>query len=44
MSPGGSVILNTLKKWPVVRQIIDGGKGTGREAMSDHSVRKIIKH
>jgi hypothetical protein len=27
--------LKMLQRWPVVRQIVDGGDGTGPEAMSD---------
>jgi len=32
------MISNLLKRWPVVRQMLDGGDGTGREAMSSRTV------
>src|ERR1700735_1700826 len=28
---------STLMRWPLIRQIVDGGDGTGREAMSDQT-------
>ena len=38
---GDCEVLNMLKelltRWPVTRQILDGGNGTGREAMSDRT-------
>ena len=30
-------LLNLLKQWPVLRQLRNGGDGTGPEAMSEHT-------
>jgi formate dehydrogenase major subunit len=30
-------MLSNLLRWPVMRQIFEGGDGTGREAMSEHT-------
>jgi formate dehydrogenase major subunit len=34
-------LLNLLKQWPVLRQLRNGGDGTGPEAMSEHT-RKLL--
>ena len=31
------MIFEVLRRWPVVRQVLDGGDGTGREAMTDRT-------
>ena len=31
------MIKSTLMRWPLMRQIVEGGDGTGREAMSDQT-------
>jgi len=31
------MIFETLRRWPVVIQLLDGGDGTGREAMTDRT-------
>ena len=37
-------MFNLLYRWPVVRQVLDGGDGTGSEAMSSHTRRLPTKH
>src|SRR5919201_1106809 len=31
------MIFEVLRRWPVVRQVLEGGNGTGREAMTDRT-------
>jgi len=33
------MIFDNLRRWPAVRQLLDGGDGTGREAMSERTLR-----
>src|SRR5215469_10410293 len=34
---GETVIRDLLSRWPLIRQIQNGGDGTGREAMTEHT-------
>ena len=38
------MIAELIRRWPVVRQILDGGDGTGPEAMSDETLHLLPKH
>ena len=37
-------MFNLLARWPVVRQLLEGGDGTGREAMSDETRALSTRH
>src|SRR5437763_1125764 len=37
-------MFNLLSQWPVVKQVLGGGDGTGAEAMSSHTHRLTTKH
>jgi formate dehydrogenase major subunit len=38
------MIADLLKKWPLIRQIVEGGDGTGPESMSDRTRNLRTKH
>src|SRR5438270_7679399 len=37
-------MFNLLSQWPVVKQVLGGGDGTGPEVMSSHTHRLATKH